>query len=268
MTIDHALIQARLDTLAALRAAIPPPGARPMSMTRDESQVLDAEASRLDRQVAAIRAAAAACQALGSTEADEAWLSFLTEARRTLCAELLSFTSPIRDPKRVGLQTNIRLSIRCIDRGPSAMEGTGYGLTNSRLGDLMRAAGHEVVGADPQRSYAGTMPWHGSMPEVEERLSILRERRAKAEAMLAEALLTDEERAARHEEAKELRDAFNKLVVKVSGDGTRLVAYRDRQAFLDDDPYRPEEMTDVERRAFERMDAAHRAPLRSQVATR
>jgi hypothetical protein len=261
MTIDHALIQARLDDLTARRAAIPPLGNRSLSMTRAESDALDAEAARLDRQLAEVHAAASTCAALGSAEADEKWLDFLTAARATLSAELLAFKSPIRDPKKLGLQQNVRLSIRCIDRGSGVLEGTGYELTNTRLGELMREAGYAVMNADPSRNYAGVMPWFGSMLATEERLGALGEQRAKAAAALAEALLTDDERSGREAEARQHRDALNGLYIKVSGDGTRLVAYKTRQAFRDDEPYELSDMTEVERRAFERMDAAHRAPL-------
>jgi hypothetical protein len=102
------------------------------------------------------------------------------------------------------------------------------------------------------------MPWFGSLPEVEKRLNALGEARAKAAAALAEALLTDDERSEREAETKQHRDALNALVIKISGDGTHLVAYRNRQAVRDDEPLEPSDMTEVERRAFERMGAAHR----------
>ena len=90
-------------------------------------------------------------------DADERWFALLTAWRTTLCAELLALPSRIRDPHTLDAKRNLELSIRCIDFGLSVVDGTGYGLTNLRLGALMREA--------------RMMPWLGSLPEVEKRLA-------------------------------------------------------------------------------------------------
>jgi hypothetical protein len=80
------------------------------------------------------------------------------------------------------------------------------------------------------------------LPEVEQRISD-RARKRDA-AALADALLTDDERA-------EPRDAFNSMRVKVNGD--RFGTYKSDGDVLD-----VTEMTPLQRKAFERMDAMQR----------
>jgi hypothetical protein len=90
-----------------------------------------------------------------------------------LCNELRALPERIRDDKTFGLKNNLTLSIRVIDVGPVAANGTGYDLTTLRLGVLMREAGYEPEGADPDRRYCGVMPWFGSLPQVERRIAEL-----------------------------------------------------------------------------------------------
>ena len=161
----------------------------------------------------------------------------------------------------MGLARNLAESLDVVDRGPRPVDRGGRDLETLRLGALMRAAGYEQVGADPNRNYGGTLPWYGALPDVERRIETLATRRAAADAALVDALRSDDERATREADDQAQRDALHLLCIKVGRDG-RLVAYKNKQAFFDDEPYQPEEMTELERRAFERMNAAHRGAAR------
>lgn len=123
------------------------------------------------------------------------------------------------------MQTNITLSIRTIDFG-LVIKDTGYDLTTLRLGQLMIAAGYEIVGADPDRNYSGELPWHGSIKEVEHRIKDRERRRQQAQAALDEALMDDDVRAKRDAESDIRREALNALPTrKVRGDGTTYDRY-------------------------------------------
>lgn len=220
MTADER-ISRRLAELTARREAIPTPGNRPLSMTQDEAAALDNELLNLERQIAFIRRATAAQEALGSAEVDERWVEQLTGWRSALCGELLTIRSPIRDPVTMGTSRNLTLSIKCIDFGLRVFKDSGWELANSKLGQLMREAGYEQTGADPSRNYSGELPWFGSLPEVEKRLTMLAAQRADAKTALDEALMSDEERAAREAENKAYRDAYNSMNVKNSADPTK-----------------------------------------------
>ena len=163
------------------------------------------------------------------------------------------------------LTINLQLSLKVIDRGLHTIEQTGYDLTTLRLGALMREAGYEVVGAVAVGNFSGALPWFGSTPEVEHRLKDLTERRTRAQTALDGLLIADELLEAIEAELKKRRDAFNALVVKVSSDGSHLVAYKDRAAVANNRPYDAAEMTPTEREAFEAQDAAYRATQRRVV---
>ena len=192
-TDEH--IATRLAELTEQRAAIPDDDKLSLSTTREEHEAIIEQRTTLDRGIAAIHAAVAAQSALGTAEADEQWRDFLTTARQTLCAERMTIKSPIRDKHLLGVERNLHLSIGCIDKGRQVFSDTGWALENSKLGELLRAAGSEVVGANASRNYDGQLPWHGSLPEVEQRVAKFAQRRHAAEAALNEALLDDDERA-------------------------------------------------------------------------
>src|SRR5688572_17943214 len=104
-----------LDELQAQRAALPDDDDQlPASTTRGDLKRIQLERINLDRRIANARRAAAT---LASTaEPDPSWFNLLTALRQQLCDELLALAGQrIRDPKLLGLQTNITLSIRCID---------------------------------------------------------------------------------------------------------------------------------------------------------
>ena len=128
---------------------------------------------------------------------EQTWLANSTAWRAPLCDELLAIKSPIRNPKILGVKRNLELSILTIDRGTGVLVGTGYDLTNLRLGELMGAWGFAPVGADPARNFAGELPWFGSMKEVAQRLEDLDRRLALAQEQLTAASLTDAERVSR-----------------------------------------------------------------------
>ena len=114
-------------------------------MTRREADAYAAETAGLDRRIRQAREAQATLAAVSTLDAERAWQAVLTAWRHTLCDELLTIKSPIRDKETMGRSTNLKLSIRVIDFGLRIIiEDTGYALTTLRLGDLMRAAGYEV----------------------------------------------------------------------------------------------------------------------------
>ena len=131
--------------------------------------------------------------------------------RKTLCDELLTIKSPIRDSVTMGLSQNLTVSLRAIDFGASQFSSSQWALENSRLGELMVASGYVVVGADPSRHYIGRLPWHGSLAEVGARLTQTEQRRTRAQQQLDSALMDDVERAKHEADAKRMRDLVNAL---------------------------------------------------------
>jgi len=182
----------------------------------------------LDRRIGNAKMAETTLASLPPVSPDQAWLDHLEAWRKVLCAELLALPNRIRDAHTLGVQTNLTLSIRCIDFGPGVFKNSGYDLPNTRLGELMRAAGYEPEDADPDRNYSGVMPWFGTLPKVEERVKRHAARRAAAQSMLDDALMGDTERTKRDAESKARRDALNALPTrKVRGDGTMFDRYPD-----------------------------------------
>jgi hypothetical protein len=191
--------------------------------TRAEEEV-DASMARislLTHRIANIHAARSALAGLPSLDPHQAWLDHLTAWRKALTGEMLALPTTIRDPRSLGLERNLKLSIRVIELGPDVANGTGYDMTTLRLGALMIESGYEVVGADPDRHFAGTLPWFGSLPEVERRIADTKQQRADAEAVLADALLDDGERERRATQSRARIDAIDAAPVrKVRGDGS------------------------------------------------
>src|SRR2546422_5054921 len=102
----------------------------------------------------------------------------------------------------MGRSQNLTVSIRSIDFGAGEFRDSQWARETSRLGELMVASGYAVVGADPSRAYVGTLPWRGSLKEVEQRLKETARRRAQAQQQLDSALLDDDVRATQEAEAK------------------------------------------------------------------
>jgi hypothetical protein len=217
-----------LAELEAQRAAIPDDGALPASTTRDELAAIQQRRALLDHRLLQARNATATLAALPSLDADAQWLAHLTAWRKTLCDELLALPPRIRDAHLLGVQQSVTLSIKCIDFGLRVLDDSGYHLASTRLGQLMTQAGYEVAGADPDRHFAGTLPWFGHLDLVKHRIKDTERRRAAAEAALDEALLDDDVRAEREAEAKARLDALNALPQrKVRGDGSQYDKYPD-----------------------------------------
>jgi hypothetical protein len=215
-----------LAELEAERAAIVDDDQLPVTTTRAGLTAHQLRRNTLDQRIMQAKAAHRTLAALA--EPDPLWEERLNAWRPQLCDELLALPPRIRDPKLLGLQRNLTLSIRCIDFGPDVLSNSGYSLTTLRLGELMREAGYEAQGADPRLNFAGMMPWHGSIKEVEHRVKDVERRRAAAQAALDDALLDDDERAAREAESKARRDALNALPQrKVRGDGSQYDKYPD-----------------------------------------
>lgn len=112
----------------------------------------------------------------GSAEADELWLGHLEAWRKTLCDELMTIKSPIRDPVTMARSRNLTLSIKIIDRGPSVIKDFNCDLISLRLGQLMIESGYTVIGANLTCNYIGELPWHGTIKETEKRLADLAKR--------------------------------------------------------------------------------------------
>jgi hypothetical protein len=189
----------------------------PLSTTQGELKHLQQRRADLDRRLHQVRIATATLDALPD-DPDPVWRVHLEAWRQTLCDELLALPARVRDPHARGLQINLTLSIKCIDFGPAVFDNTTYDVISSRLGQLMRAAGFEPQGADPQANFGGIMPWFGSLRDLDHAAQDVPRRRAQAEAALAEALLDDDAREAQEAEATALRDALNSMRIKNSLD--------------------------------------------------
>jgi len=250
-----------LDDLEAQRAALVDDDQLPAATTRGELLAHQAKRAALDRRIWQAKEAQSALDALPSAGPLRLWREQQTAWRETLVAELFTIKSPCRDKQELGRRNNLQLSLKVIDRGLQHIADTGYELTTLRLGALMIEAGYAVAGADPERHYAGALPWFGSIPEVERHLKDLDARRARLQAALDGLLQDDGEREKQEAEATALRDAFNQLRVKVGPDTAepRLVAYDAHGDVLPAD-----RMTVTQRRAFEAADAAFRAEQRRE----
>jgi len=220
-----------LEQLEALRAARLDPADLPHTTTQRQATAYAAQTATLDHRITTAKSALATLAEL-SDDADVAWLDHLNTWRKVLCDELLTIKSPIRDKQEMGRNINLTLSIKCIDFGAGVLKDSGRELTNLRLGELMVASGFEVIGADPDRNFAGRLEWHGSLKETEQRMKETARRRAQAEQQLASALMDDDERAKQDAHSKRLRDAANALDIRIAADGS-LRVFRNNEA-LDD----------------------------------
>jgi hypothetical protein len=254
-------IASRRSELQHKLAATPDLGSLPASTTRDELASIETQRQHAERTLANFDATVARYRSLGDVETDTRWRAELTAWRQALCDELMTIKSPVRDAVTMGRRTNLTLSIKVIDFGlDKALSDSGYALTNLRLGELMRESGYEVTGADPNTNAVGTLPWYGSLREVERRLSSLAQQRAQAEAALESVLMSDDERQRQEAEAQQLTDAYNAMTVKVGPTSDGLVAYRNGEV------YAVQDMTEIQRRAFERANKVFVAEQRQRRA--
>jgi hypothetical protein len=162
----------------------------PRTMTQREVNAYVEATEALDRRIPAVRNASSTLAELGSSAADQQWVSFLTRARQTLCDEILALPPRPRTDYARGMLQNLTLSITAIDRGSGVIRGTGYALETLRLGALIKEAGYVAAPAIDGQIF-GKLPWLGSMHETERRIASHEKRRADAQAQLDEALLDD-----------------------------------------------------------------------------
>jgi hypothetical protein len=150
------------------------------------------------------------------------------KAWRDQCADELEALPPrIRTDRDLGRKRNLELSILTINRGPGVLHDTGFAIENLPVGELIRAAGYEAAPTVAVNAVA-TLPWFGSISEVEHRISKLTKRRADAAARLAEAMLDDPEREHLAAEGKAPREASNAAPQrKTRGDGSQYDKYPD-----------------------------------------
>lgn len=230
----------------------------PRTLTMRQVREYASETAQLDATIAGFEAKAAAWAALPSLEPDATWLAHLTTWRTTLCDELMTIKSPIRDREVKQRADSLTFSIKLIDfgLGINRLPEPIIDLRHLRLGELMELAGYATFG-EALRTPRG---WRGSLPEVGQRIKALTAQRAAAEAALDALLLTDEERAKVEAESQAHRDALNTMDLKGNADGTGLVAFT-----KDSDPLDVAAMTEVQRKAFEWFSRAHnpREPVTS-----
>jgi len=151
-----------------------------------------------------------------------------TSPSREIVARLCRGAPPTHDTYDEALAANLTLSIKVIDEGLPVLEKSTYDLTTIRLAKLMIEDGYGIIGRDPRINFLGTLPWHGSIPEVEERIATVERRRAEAQSALDDALLSDEERAARDAQADIRRAEANAAPTrKVRGDGSQYLKHVD-----------------------------------------
>lgn len=200
----------------------------------------------------AIQVATTTLAHLAPLASEQEWLDHLSAWRKQLCDELLAVPRRNRDRAEMDRQQNLTFSIRLIDFGLGvAVNSPFLDLSLLRLGELMAEAGYATSGPELQ----GRRGWLGSIPEVKQRIEDVTKQRAKAQAAVDDALMTDEERAKVDAESQAYRDALRTMDVKGNADGTGLVAYT-----KDGDPLDVSAMTPEQRKAFERWEAVAYPP--------
>lgn len=238
-------IDERIAQLAKESAAL----AISRTQAQQEADAYGLRIESLARRISTIQVATTALASLASVAHEQEWLDHLTAWRKTLCDELLTIKSPIRDRDTKERADRLTWSIRLIDFGLGVSTLGIVTLASSAIGPLMTAAGYATANPDLR----GPNGWRGSLKEVEQRIKTLTRQRAEAQAALDAALLTDDERTTREAEGQAYRDALNRLRLKGNSDGTGYVVcdeYGDVRDLAT--------LTPIEREAFERADAAYR----------
>jgi hypothetical protein len=241
-------IEQRLATLQQELATRKEDSDLPGNLSPRERMAYHARTADLNARISAIRVAAERLAALtASLGADIKWLNHLEQWRVQLCSELKTIqTKPAPAKEKKDAADDIIFSMRVLD----------FGFRNSlpivtlaptRLGGLMADAGYATEG----EALRGPNGWRGNLEDTERRVKSLRLQHAEAQVALEKALLTDEERVERDAETVALRDAFNGMNVTLGADGRTLTAFTP-----DGDELEIEDMTEMQRRAFERMAAA------------
>jgi hypothetical protein len=238
------------ERLIELRNALPEDPDLPFATTKREQEEIARQRIDLDRRLRRARAALDELAACKAADPDPNWIDFLRVARDTLTSELMAIAT---DRKAFPRRHVLTLSVHVIDRGPDLLTNSGFMVDTLPIGDLMKAAGHQIVGADPLHNYSGEIPWpsgaHG-LHDLERVIKANDRRRARAQAQLDEALMDDEEREARDAEAVRQRKVLDELRIKHDPSGRP----RPRDAegnFLD-----PADLTEDQRAAFEKVYAS------------
>jgi hypothetical protein len=243
-------IEKRLAELIKFRAERKDALDLPGTMTQREVNTYHAETALLDQRIATIRTAAEALASL-PTDADIKWRDHLVTWRATLCDELLTIKSPIRDKDTKERADRLTFSIKLIDFGLAISSLGIVTLAPTRIGELMAAAGYEVQGP----ALRGPHGWRGSIKEVEHRITGTTKQRAEAQAALDVALMDDAERATADAESQAHRDALSTMNLKGNAEGTGLVAFT-----KDGDPLSVADMTPAQKAAFTRFEAVAYPP--------
>jgi hypothetical protein len=196
----------RIASIEQARAAVPE-AERPETLyrrsiaARQQDELWDAHISTLRTVPAQLTHLAA------KVTAELEWSGLLNGWRGTLIAERNALP-PLTNhstPRENGLYENLTLSLMLVDQGVIP-EDIGRDLESLRLGELMRDAG--VHSAPPiENQVYGKLAWFGSLREVNHRLAQLEAQRVDLQKRLDDALLTDEERAARDAERQAFIDA-------------------------------------------------------------
>lgn len=223
----------------------------PNTMTQREMNAYVEQTTRLDRRIAAIRTAAETLAVVPSIDADTKWRDHLTAWRTTLCDELMTIKSPIRDKSIKERADRLVFCTKLIDDGLGVATLPIVTLASSPLGPLMTAAGYATSNPDLR----GPNGWRGSLKEVEQRIKDTTKRRAEAQAGLDVLLRTDEEQAQQEAEDKVLRATMATMRCRNGSDGKSLVAFT-----LEGDALPVADMTPAQRAAFTRFEAAHFGP--------
>ena len=242
-----------LDQLEHLRAARQDGDDLPHTMTQREVRAYVAATALLDHRITTARDATATLAALPSLDEDARWVVDLNTWRASLCTELLTIRSPIREKAIKEQSEALTWSIRLIDFGLSISTiGPVVDLSSTRVGLLMDAAGYTPT--DPH----GPRGWRGSIKEVEHRIKVTTRQHAAAQAVLDDALMDDDHRAQVEAESARRCAVLNGMHLTGSDgrDGLpyHLVPHRADGSVID-----LSELTDEQREALDRINAAEAA---------
>jgi hypothetical protein len=225
----------------------------PRTMTMRQVRDYLAETARIDAEIAAFETAVATLAAVPPIEPDTRFLADAIACRATCSAERLAIKSPIRDRALMERAQGLEWSVRLIDYGLGISSiGQILTLASTRVGELLAAAGYTIDGP----GLRGPNGFRGSLPEVEARIKALTKQRTAAQAALDVLLRTDEEKAQQDATDTAFRQALATMDLKLGIDGRSLDAFT-----KDGHPLPVADMTEIQRKAFERFEQAHAATV-------
>jgi hypothetical protein len=241
-------------TLAELQEQFTAASAADTALSREELEAREAAHRILEQRLRAAEVATRTLAALAADTDDERWYAFLVDTHAALTAERAALV--VRDTTTREHAERLLQSLRITERGLAGTLGVALDLTSLPLGARMLAAGYEVK-APLLDSPAG---FRGALPVIEQRLAQRDAEIRAAQAVLHDALLSDDERAARAEQAALRRAAFNGLNARISAEGDTLVAFRDGQVLP------VEHMTELERDVFAEANGKYQAEQQARFA--